>query len=171
MVLCYYFFFFFQAEDGIRDRNVTGVQTCALPIYLRIGARAESLSELGAELQLYGRLRKLQRLQVGVRGNELDAFQLGANHAVHRVASATPHADDFDLRRLQFFAETHANSRVSSHHILSASSRFAAPRGQGHEAPANMAFSLDTRVPERCGPDRRAFAPASTSPTTVAYSG
>src|SRR5215468_6923672 len=26
-------FFFFQAEDGIRDRDVTGVQTCALPIY------------------------------------------------------------------------------------------------------------------------------------------
>ena len=26
-------FFFFQAEDGIRDRLVTGVQTCALPIY------------------------------------------------------------------------------------------------------------------------------------------
>src|SRR5699024_11884560 len=25
--------FFFQAEDGIRSRNVTGVQTCALPIY------------------------------------------------------------------------------------------------------------------------------------------
>src|SRR5699024_11468774 len=28
------FFFFFQAEDGIRDRNVTGVQTCALPIFI-----------------------------------------------------------------------------------------------------------------------------------------
>src|SRR5437879_8726383 len=28
-------FFFFQAEDGIRDTSVTGVQTCALPIYLR----------------------------------------------------------------------------------------------------------------------------------------
>ena len=26
------FFFFFQAEDGIRDYKVTGVQTCALPI-------------------------------------------------------------------------------------------------------------------------------------------
>src|SRR2546425_6565506 len=26
-------FFFFQAEDGIRDKLVTGVQTCALPIY------------------------------------------------------------------------------------------------------------------------------------------
>src|SRR5207248_8193902 len=30
-VLCDYVFFF-QAEDGIRDRTVTGVQTCALPI-------------------------------------------------------------------------------------------------------------------------------------------
>src|SRR5690606_39524492 len=27
-----FFFFFFQAEDGIRDFHVTGVQTCALPI-------------------------------------------------------------------------------------------------------------------------------------------
>src|SRR2546423_5704209 len=33
-VLRFYFFFFFQAEDGIRDKLVTGVQTCALPIYL-----------------------------------------------------------------------------------------------------------------------------------------
>src|SRR2546426_9262532 len=37
------FFFFFQAEDGIRDYKVTGVQTCALPIFFRladlIGAR------------------------------------------------------------------------------------------------------------------------------------
>src|SRR2546427_945226 len=30
----YFFFFFFQAEDGIRDLTVTGVQTCALPIWL-----------------------------------------------------------------------------------------------------------------------------------------
>src|SRR3989454_6725983 len=30
---CVCFFFFFQAEDGIRDYKVTGVQTCALPIY------------------------------------------------------------------------------------------------------------------------------------------
>src|SRR5256885_2508563 len=28
-------FFFFQAEDGIRDYKVTGVQTCALPIFAR----------------------------------------------------------------------------------------------------------------------------------------
>src|SRR5215203_4762259 len=31
--MCLFFFFFFQAEDGIRDIGVTGVQTCALPIY------------------------------------------------------------------------------------------------------------------------------------------
>src|SRR2546430_12064180 len=30
-------FFFFQAEDGIRDLTVTGVQTCALPISERVG--------------------------------------------------------------------------------------------------------------------------------------
>src|SRR5690606_40996599 len=33
-------FFFFQAEDGIRDFHVTGVQTCALPIW-RAGARPQ----------------------------------------------------------------------------------------------------------------------------------
>src|SRR5260370_3935926 len=31
-----HFFFFFQAEDGIRDSSVTGVQTCALPISLMV---------------------------------------------------------------------------------------------------------------------------------------
>src|SRR2546429_4381820 len=31
--ICVLFFFFFQAEDGIRDVAVTGVQTCALPIF------------------------------------------------------------------------------------------------------------------------------------------
>ena len=30
----FFCFFFFQAEDGIRDYDVTGVQTCALPIYI-----------------------------------------------------------------------------------------------------------------------------------------
>src|SRR2546430_7940654 len=34
-----FIFFFFQAEDGIRDLTVTGVQTCALPISGRPGSR------------------------------------------------------------------------------------------------------------------------------------
>src|SRR5262249_59865793 len=36
MLLLLCFFFFFQAEDGIRDWSVTGVQTCALPIYAAV---------------------------------------------------------------------------------------------------------------------------------------
>src|SRR5438309_8663297 len=34
-LFCILLFFFFQAEDGIRDGTVTGVQTCALPIWRR----------------------------------------------------------------------------------------------------------------------------------------
>src|SRR5262249_58284493 len=36
----FFFFFFFQAEDGIRDWSVTGVQTCALPISSRSTLRS-----------------------------------------------------------------------------------------------------------------------------------
>src|SRR5688500_19299531 len=36
-------FFFFQAEDGIRDYKVTGVQTCALPIFLHLTIRDDVL--------------------------------------------------------------------------------------------------------------------------------
>src|SRR5690348_17430467 len=38
-LLFFFFFFFFQAEDGIRDGRVTGVQTCALPISCRSRAK------------------------------------------------------------------------------------------------------------------------------------
>src|SRR5438034_3262215 len=37
-----FFFFFFQAEDGIRDHCVTGVQTCALPICCHAWPRTSS---------------------------------------------------------------------------------------------------------------------------------
>src|SRR2546430_7103453 len=43
-----YYFFFFQAEDGIRDLTVTGVQTCALPIaYLFVGVDPTASSTAG----------------------------------------------------------------------------------------------------------------------------
>src|SRR5699024_11961394 len=43
---------FFQAEDGIRDRNVTGVQTCALPI---LGLRGkEDIVELNLHEKAHG---------------------------------------------------------------------------------------------------------------------
>src|SRR2546429_51433 len=43
-------FFFFQAEDGIRDVAVTGVQTCALPISRYVHERQELLFNDGAPL-------------------------------------------------------------------------------------------------------------------------
>src|SRR2546425_7582487 len=54
MLYLYLFFFFFQAEDGIRDKLVTGVQTCALPIspsparcgHQGAGHRLEAVSRL-----------------------------------------------------------------------------------------------------------------------------
>src|SRR5690625_7933453 len=65
------FLFFFQAEDGIRDGHVTGVQTCALPIY---DHRSADLLDEGADVirglphcalaggeQLSGRLPKIGR--------------------------------------------------------------------------------------------------------------
>lgn len=68
---------------------------------LGIGAGAKSLGQFGADLQLHGRLRQFKRLLIGIGGDEFDALHLGADHAVHGVASATPNADDLDLRALQ----------------------------------------------------------------------
>src|SRR5256885_7418972 len=48
----FFFFFFFQAEDGIRDYKVTGVQTCALPIFGdvdRRGGRTLKPKRLGGQ--------------------------------------------------------------------------------------------------------------------------
>src|SRR5258707_1743343 len=52
------FFFFFQAEDGIRDFGVTGVQTCALPIYRQTSFRAGGGSR--SEVSATGDRRKCQ---------------------------------------------------------------------------------------------------------------
>src|SRR5205809_5687110 len=46
----FFFFFFFQAEDGIRDVAVTGVQTCALPICGGFRRRAARNGEVFADL-------------------------------------------------------------------------------------------------------------------------
>src|SRR5438876_2033286 len=50
--LRFHLFFFFQAEDGIRDGRVTGVQTCALPIYLPCWQRDAPLALLASLCQL-----------------------------------------------------------------------------------------------------------------------
>src|SRR5205823_8439064 len=72
--------FFFQAEDGIRDKLVTGVQTCALPIFepLLVGSKSVSATPIvdrrrvegphSAELRLVcrrGKLRPCRCLTLG----------------------------------------------------------------------------------------------------------
>src|SRR5687767_3299557 len=51
----FFFFFFFQAEDGIRDKLVTGVQTCALPIFYPLVAtdRTEPYQEPSAWVRAF----------------------------------------------------------------------------------------------------------------------
>src|SRR5699024_11254143 len=58
---CVLYMFFFQAEDDIRDRNVTGVQTCALPILARYaiekGVRKENIIIENKAVNTYENLR------------------------------------------------------------------------------------------------------------------
>src|SRR5437660_6993894 len=67
-----YLFFFFQAEDGIRDGHVTGVQTCALPI-----SNASSIYPTPTTAYLGNKVRKMRIGAIGVGqagGRILDAF-------------------------------------------------------------------------------------------------
>src|SRR3989440_1939868 len=72
--ICYVVFFFFQAEDGIRDLIVTGVQTCALPISIWVAyADADSLvlvverftSDAGTDYPGLGTSVTIRRTQIG----------------------------------------------------------------------------------------------------------
>src|SRR5437764_13663913 len=57
-----YFIFFFQAEDGIRDTSVTGVQTCALPISFLVGIPLMRLSGLAAGIATFAVLEITQNI-------------------------------------------------------------------------------------------------------------
>src|SRR5690606_40860439 len=72
LVFCFFLFFFFQAEDGIRDFHVTGVQTCALPISAQHIAKPgrESALELAPRYQApdYRGSGKLEGMKAIVTG-------------------------------------------------------------------------------------------------------
>src|SRR3712207_6906320 len=78
-------FFFFQAEDGIRDIGVTGVQTCALPISLPIWVGVGGTPESFARAGLLG-----LPLMVAIIGGEprqfaplIDLYRRAGAHAGH----------------------------------------------------------------------------------------
>src|SRR2546422_5015606 len=62
------FFFFFQAEDGIRDVAVTGVQTCALPILSPSVSRSTQRSGVSGVTLTVSRLPLTVKLIGGMRG-------------------------------------------------------------------------------------------------------
>src|SRR5437773_5702549 len=86
---CLFFFFFFQAEDGIRDRDVTGVQTCALPIFARLRlAAAEGRSEAETRDALAAMERVLDQTAKLVEELLLIAREIGRASCRERVEIA-----------------------------------------------------------------------------------
>src|SRR5688572_33284357 len=69
----FYIFFFFQAEDGIRDLTVTGVQTCALPILdgARLGQPHLRAARHRAHEASGGAIREAVRVRVVVEAHDL----------------------------------------------------------------------------------------------------
>src|SRR2546430_6049342 len=63
------FFFFFQAEDGIRDLTVTGVQTCALPICSEVDADIGRPDPQHGRQQVQDVEKTLIKFSVGSRGS------------------------------------------------------------------------------------------------------
>ena len=68
---------------------------------LGIGARAEALRELAADVDLRLRVRHLQLLDVRVDGDELDLRDAGVHHPVQRVQAGAADADDADHREVR----------------------------------------------------------------------
>src|SRR5207245_8512342 len=77
--------FFFQAEDGIRDATVTGVQTCALPIYLDQAAAEARLHLVGRPSQDLLELAQARRELIGVdRAAEANGEPVEREHVGQR---------------------------------------------------------------------------------------
>src|SRR5438552_13499257 len=77
----YVFFFFFQAEDGIRDDLVTGVQTCALPI-------SRKHSRWAIALQVFKKSNSAQKPMACCTRSSWNPTALPASAAVARVKGA-----------------------------------------------------------------------------------
>src|SRR5699024_11867359 len=92
--------FFFQAEDGIRDRNVTGVQTCALPIFSLLSLpHKDPVDLLLRHRMIPGMLAHVDRLflrrdrseerRVGQEGTTGGAPEERTNHTTDRHGCCT----------------------------------------------------------------------------------
>src|SRR5699024_12031908 len=97
LALVFILVFFFQAEDGIRDRNVTGVQTCALPISDRlkdvIKSGGEWISSIDMENAMVGHPKVNQAAVVGLEHPKWDErpFMLLVLHDGEEITTEEVH--------------------------------------------------------------------------------
>src|SRR2546430_11875616 len=82
------YFFFFQAEDGIRDLTVTGVQTCALPIFTRLKIVAFTAMP-----------RANVSTATAVNPGFLTSIRMASRKSMTKVSIGTPHLSRFRDRK------------------------------------------------------------------------
>src|SRR5699024_2731865 len=138
-------FFFFQAEDGIRVRNVTGVQTCALPISLRRGTDPPGIvpgeglvegladrGELHADLRTPRQSLAAQPLQQ----HEVGLYRLFCLVAVPRVLAEVIQRGVQTVGRESTYGTDRLVDGLARHETRDDRAR---PRGGGHHAADRVA--------------------------------
>src|SRR5438874_2738101 len=69
--------------------------------HVRVGAGAETLGEVAADVDLHGSVAHVQRLHVGVHGDELDLIDAGVDHPVDGVETRASDPDHLDHREIR----------------------------------------------------------------------
>src|SRR5690349_23348626 len=95
IIIHFYFFFFFQAEDGIRDLYVTGVQTCALPISK---TRFRATPQLVGALQLEGSAGATLAVVQDRKSTRLNSSHVEISYAVFCLKKKKIEARRYDVR-------------------------------------------------------------------------
>ena len=105
--MCVCIFFFFQAEDGIRDSPVTGVQTCALPIS---GNTTGAAKTSNSTLSLYWRNYGLGFNQMSYKSTSSDDNEYNMQNSSIELSYTT----DFSFRGVNNYSATLGFGRIFS---------------------------------------------------------
>src|SRR5256885_3660495 len=119
-MICLYFFF--QAEDGIRDYKVTGVQTCALPICVQSGFHGEHMARSYLVGEIHADwldedagedLIRTDRQDILWASERGEAFQLWGQQLVREVANRSSEPRRKKARQV-FFEKSKLESAVKA---------------------------------------------------------
>ena len=123
-----------------------------------VGSRAETARQLAADLQLDARIRHRELLRIGVDGHELDAVDVGVDHALERVEAAAADADDADRGEVGGRLAARAQRRGQRGHALTGIARIghrAQPRRLGGLRLGRRGLGLGIRLDRLGGTLRR----------------